>query len=55
MACLCMYETQNGLPRTKYCLVPCEAQQRTTKRLEYLFAALIKDKHPVTLDPLDTE
>lgn len=25
--CVCMYEAEQGLPKTRLCFVPCQAQQ----------------------------
>lgn len=29
--CQCLYEIENNLPRTKFCMVPCKAQRESRK------------------------
>lgn len=32
--CQCLYEIENGLPRTQHCFMPCEAQRQILAREE---------------------
>lgn len=43
--CTCIYEDENGLPRTRYCTVPCAAQRVSRpkrKKPEYLGETILE-------------
>ena len=41
--CQCIYEIENGMPRTKFCMVPCSGQKEMLKEKGQTIEKIIED------------
>jgi len=41
--CQCLYEIENGMPRTKFCLVPCSDQKEMLREKRQPIEKIIED------------
>ena len=41
--CQCLYEIENGMPRTKFCLVPCSGQKEMLREKRQPIEKIIED------------
>lgn len=41
--CQCLYEIENGMPRTKFCLAPCSGQKEMLRERKKPIEKIIED------------